>query len=131
MILWFGRHEKEENDEMAKESNVEDTANTPQNNLASEISSIIESKIKQIEQKLSLLAKAEDIGEIHSLLERISTDHSLVFNNISSKLDNLNEHSETLTSHPQESIELDLKNKFYLIAGGCLVVGFVLGALIF
>lgn len=124
-------HEKKENDEMAKESNVEDTANTPQNNLASEISSIIESKIKQIEQKLSLLAKAEDIGEIHSLLERISTDHSLVFNNISSKLDNLNERSETLTSHPQESIELDLKNKFYLIAGGCLVVGFVLGALIF
>lgn len=100
---------------------------------ASDISSIIDFHYRELEQKLSLLAKNEDIETIKTLLEKISTDNSSPFINISSILNNLQELSASISliASRQDAFQTKTKNMFYAIATGCLIVGFILGALIF
>lgn len=129
----IGNQEKKELTGFAEESDFGESGKSLEVNQTSEISPIIEFRIQQLEQKLSLLAKTEDVEKIRLLLENISENDSLIFNNILNLLSNLQGRSSTKTNfaHVRNKLQLMLKNKFYLISIGCLIFGFVLGALIF
>ena len=102
-----------------------------ENLIASDVSSIIESHSRKFEQELSSLAKTEDIETIKASLEKMSTDNSSAFKSILSILNNLQEQSATISANIQNASHTKSHNIFYAIATGCLIVGFILGALIF
>ena len=92
----------------------------------------IELKYRQIEQTLSCLASKEDIESLKSLINGLSKDSNYNLDKIQSTLEALQRLTELQTIAPaQNDINNLFKNRTYLIAIGCLIVGVVLGALIF
>lgn len=92
----------------------------------------IESLIQQIDKKVSLLATSGAVDNLQSLLMKLSNESNAILNSIQEKPDNQNATASTyqLTSI-ERSDELPLMKKPVVIAVGCLIVGFILGALIF
>lgn len=92
----------------------------------------MESHIQQLEKKISSLATSESIDNLQTLLKIISNESHLILSNIQKQLNKPTEspatNQITLADRPYEHA---LLNKPIIIAVGCLIVGFVLGTLIF
>lgn len=89
-------------------------------------------KYRQIEQTLSCLASKEDIESLKSLINGLSKDSNYNLDKIQNTLETLQRLTELPTiAHAQNDIHNLFKNQTCLIAIGCLIVGVVLGALIF
>lgn len=116
------------------EDTGEDASSASVENLTvSELKSIIDFYTRKFEKELSSLAKTEDVESIKTLLEQVSTDDISVFKSILSKLNNLQEQlsAKPLTAGSQNVLQKISTNRCYVIAAGCLIIGFILGALIF
>ena len=92
----------------------------------------LELKCKEIEQRLSCLASKNDFESLKSLINKLLKENNYNFDKIQSTLETLQRSTElpSIVS-AQNDIPNLFKNRTYLIAIGCLIVGFVLGALIF
>lgn len=128
-----GKHQENIFQAFTEETNEKASGKSTEEITASEVGSIIEFHIRQLEQQLSLLAKSEEIERIKVWLENNSTDSNSESKDTSSIHDDLQEQSTdiSLISNPPNASETISKNKLYVIAAGCLIVGFILGALIF
>lgn len=92
----------------------------------------MELKYQEIEQTLSCLASKEDIESLKSLTTGLSKDINYNLDKIQITLETLQRSKELHTiTLAQDDIHNLFKNRTYLIAIGCLIVGVVLGALIF
>lgn len=101
--------------------------------VVSKFDSDIAPRIQQMEQQLSILATAAELDSVHSELEMLSDKFDDKLNEILQGLKDIKQQSSILPviSPPQGKAFPVLKNKSILIAIGCLIVGFILGALIF
>lgn len=92
----------------------------------------LESQIQQIRQSLSLLATSEALDNLQSLLKKISNESISVLSNIQEQLNKqLETTSQTPTTQFNEPNRLPHLRESVIIALGTLIVGFILGALIF
>lgn len=119
------------------ESSVEEieAKESPKNNPRRDdivLESIIELHFQELEKKFSSLATLEALDNLQSLLKKLSSESNSILYNIQEKL---NDKKETPNTSLIKSVdwpdELSLLNRPIIIALGCLIVGFVLGALIF
>ncbi len=92
----------------------------------------MELKCQEIEQRLSCLASKDDIESLKSLINKLLRESNYNHDKIQSTLETLQRSTElpSIVS-AQNDIPNLFKNRTYLIAIGCLIVGVVLGALIF
>lgn len=113
---------------MEKEDNFPDNFQKDEPLSKSDMGSLIH----QLEKRISLLATSESIDNLQALLKRISNESNSILSKIQEQL---NESAESPVTYPITLIdrpnEHALLNKPIIIAVGCLIVGFVLGALIF
>lgn len=92
----------------------------------------LESQIQQIRQSLSLLATSEALDNLQSLLKNISNESNSVLSNIQEQLNKqLETTGQTPTTPFDEPNRLPHLRESVIIALGALIVGFILGALIF
>lgn len=126
-------NEKKEISPVTEASKKDESDKSINKDEAQNVNSIIELHIHKIEQQLLLLAKTEDIEKTQSILKKYSEENSSILNDIIIKLNYLQEYASSIPVIPDKQIDISsiLKNKFYLLAIGCLIVGFILGALIF
>lgn len=105
-------------------------ASSQKDEIASE--SNIETHLQQIDQKISSLATAEALDNLQFVLKKLSNESNSILNSIQEKL---NDQTETATTSQftlvERSNELNLLSNPIIIAIGCLIVGFVLGAVVF
>lgn len=92
----------------------------------------MELKCPEIEQRLSCLASKDDVESLKSLINKLLKENNYNLDKIQSTLETLQRSTElpSIVS-AQNDIPNLFKNRTYLIAIGCLIVGVVLGALIF
>ena len=113
---------------MEKEDNFPDNFQKDEPLSKSDMGSLIH----QLEKRISSLATSESIDNLQALLKRISNESNSILSKIQEQL---NESAESPVTHPITLIdrpnEHALLNKPIIIAVGCLIVGFILGALIF
>lgn len=126
-------NEKKEISSVTEESKKDETDKSIKRDDAPNVNSIIEFYIQKIEQQLQLLAKTEDIEKTQSILKKYSEENSSILNDIIIKLNYLQEYASSMSIITNKQIDITsiLKDKFCLLAIGCLIVGFILGALIF
>lgn len=91
-----------------------------------------ELKLQEILQKISSLASKDDIESLNSLINKLSKDSNCILDDIRNTLKTLQLSTElpTFTSE-QNDVHILFSNRICLIAISCLIVGTVLGALIF
>lgn len=96
------------------------------------LESVIESQLQQIDHKISSLATSEALDRLQSLFTKLSNESNSVLSNIQDQLAKQTENANMvpITSINQDDTSLPL-NKPVIIAAVCLIVGFILGALIF
>lgn len=96
------------------------------------LESIIESQLQQIDHKISSLATSESLDRLQSLFTKICNESNSILSDIQGQLTkqtgNANMVPITSINHDDRQSPL---NKSVIIAIGCLIVGFILGALIF
>lgn len=123
------------NTEISKINPIEDEEN-PSNSPSKEDSVLsepnLESQIQQIRQSLSLLATSEALDNLQSLLKKLSNESISILSNIQEQLNKqLETTSQTPTTQFDEPNRLPHLRESVIISLGALVVGFILGALIF
>lgn len=96
------------------------------------LESIIESQLQQIDHKISSLATSESLDSLQSLLCKLSNESNSVLSDIQDQLAKQTENAYLVPTTPinQDDTSSPL-NKPVIIAAVCLIVGFILGALIF
>lgn len=118
-----------------KETPIEDNSSEPsvvEEIKKEKIAHDMELKFQEIEQKLSCLASKDDIESLKSLINKLSKDTNHILDNIQSTLETLQLPTELPAVAPaQNDIHILFKNRTYLITIVFLIVGVVLGALIF
>lgn len=91
-----------------------------------------ELKLQEIEQNFSSLASKDDIESLNSLINKLSKDSNCILDEIQNTLKTLQLSTELPTiASEQNDVHIIFRNRTYFIAIGCLIVGTVLGALIF
>lgn len=92
----------------------------------------MELEFQKFEQSISNLASKDDIESINSLINKLSKDSKYEFDKIQNTLKTLQFSAELPTiASEQNDVHILFKSRTSLIAIVCLIVGAVLGALIF
>lgn len=119
------------------ESQVEeiDAKENPENNPRRgdiALESIIELHFQELGKKISSLATSESLDNLQALLKKLYSESNSILYNIQEKLNDKKEPAKTsLITSIIWPDGWSLLNRSIIIALGCLIVGFVLGALIF
>lgn len=96
------------------------------------LESIIESRLQQIDHKISSLATSESLDKLQSLFTKLSNESNSILSDIQEQLTKQTENANMvqITSKNHDDGQFPF-NKSIIIAIGCLIVGSILGALIF